>query len=383
MNKLKTIKKNKNLKNKTFKQKNNIKCNEIIDENKMITASINMNALKNNLEYLTKKSGSEVMPVLKSNAYGHGIIEISRICRKLGVRYIGVATIGEALQIRNSGDNGKILAWLYDINNKEVIIEAINKNIDIGIYDEKHISIISKLIKNNSNVAKVHLFVDTGINRNGIVYSKAIDAAIQITNDPKFKLVGIMSHLCCSKKKNNIQTINQISLFKKLRKDLENINIFPELFHIASTDGILNYDVSDFNMVRSGYGFYGLNNLYKYKKNHLIPALSIRSKIIQLKYIPKGTGIGYDRKYITHHKEYIAIVPLGYGDLLPKMSNKQYIIINGTKRKILGLENMDQVVIQAKIDDKVGDIAYFFGNNKEEGFTNENFIGNRVKYEYV
>ena len=358
--------------NKTFK------CSEIPDNYKNITAIININALKHNIEYLTKKSGCEVMPVLKANAYGHGIIGISRICRKLGVRYIGVSTIGEAIQIRNSGDKGNILAWLYDINSNQVK-NAVLHNIDIGIYDEEHISIISKQLPQNAK-ANIHLFVDTGINRNGISYEKALDAAKKIANDSKFKLVGLMSHLCCSETKNNPSTLKQLSLFRKLRKDLEDINIVPELFHIAATDGILNYDVSDFNMVRSGYGFYGLNN--RSNKN-LIPALSVTSKIIQLKYVPTGSGIGYNRTYITRHKEYIAIVPIGYGDLFPKMLNKQYILVNGTKRKILGLESMDQIVIQANKNDKIGDIVYLIGNKNNFLFTSDNYIGNRVKYEYI
>jgi alanine racemase len=185
-----------------------------------------------------------------------------------------------------------------------------------------------------------------------------------------------MSHLCCSHTKNDESTLKQLSLFRKLRKDLESVNIVPELFHIAATDGILNYDVSDFNMVRSGYGFYGLNNS---SNKNLIPALSIESKIIQLKYVPKGWGIGYDRKYITQHKEYIAIVPVGYGDLFPKMSSRQYILVNGTKRKILGLESMDQIVIQAKKNDKIGDVVSFIGNNNRS----DQYVGNRVKYEYI
>jgi alanine racemase len=330
------------------------------------------------------------MPILKANAYGHGIIQIAKICRKLGVKYIGVATLGEAMQIRNSGDKGRILGWLYDVNTSQVK-DAVLNNIDIGIFDDKHIPIISKSLPNNV-VANVHLFVDTGIDRNGISYDKAIDAAKQIINNPKFKLVGIMSHLCCAETKNNNATKKQLSLFRKLREDLNELNIKPELYHIAATSGILNYNISDFPMVRSGSGFYGLE-----EDKNLIPALSLTSKIVQLKYISKGDGVGYDRKYVAHHKEYIAIVPIGYADLLPLMANeKLHVTVNGTKRTILGLESMDQIVIQAKKGDKIGDEVRFFGDKnkgfstvydfaKPSGTTPFNIIthvGNRVKYEY-
>jgi len=392
-----SYKKNSYKKNKTLKKSvNTLKnVNYIPDDLKNITAKISVKALKNNLDYLRKKSGADVMPVLKANAYGHGIIEIARICRKLGVKYIGVATIGEAIQIRNSGDKGRILAWLYDVNSDQVK-KAVSKNIDIAIFDDKHIPIISKsLPKNAKKKANIHLFIDTGIDRNGIPYENAINAAKQIISDSKFKLVGVMSHLCCAEKKNDNVTIKQLHLFRKLRDDLSNINIKPELFHIAATNGILNYDVSDFPLVRSGGGFFGLDDN---QNKNLIPVLSLSSKIVQLKYISKGAGVGYDRKYIAHHKEYIAIVPIGYADLLPLIPGEKIsVTVNGTKRKVLGLESMDQIVIQARKDDKIGDEVYFFGDKskgltspidfaKPSGTTIYNIIthvGSRVKREYV
>ena len=385
---------------KTKKQKHNkkhnktLKCvNEMPNDFKNINAVVSKKVLKHNLNYLKKKSGCDVMPVLKANAYGHGMIEVAKICRKMGVNYIGTATLGEAMQIRNSGDKGRILGWLYDITTDQVK-KAVAANIDIGIFDDKHIPIISKSLPQNAK-ANVHLFIDTGIDRNGISYENAIASALQIINDPKFKLVGIMSHLCCAKTKNNNTTLKQLQLFRKLRQDLDKLNIKPELYHIASTNGILNYDVSDFEMVRSGKGFYGIEDS---QNKNLIQALSLSSKIVQLKYIPKGAGVGYDRKYIAHHKEYIAIIPIGYGDLLPLMPHERLkVTVNGTKRKVLGLESMDQIVIQAKKDDKLGDEVRFFGDKKKgftslvdfakpSGTTTSNIIthlGHRVKHEYV
>jgi len=366
---------------------------EIPDDFKNITASISIKALKNNLEYLRKKSGTDVMVCLKNNAYGHGIIQISKLCRNFGVKYIGVATLGEAMQIRNSGDKGRILGWLYDINSDQVKIAAKN-NIDISIFDHKHIDIISNSLPVDT-ITNIHLFVDTGINRNGVIYEKAIESAIKIKKDPKFKLVGIMSHLCCSKIKNDSFTMKQFQLFRKLKQDLCDVNIYPELYHISSTNGVLNYDTGDFNLVRCGRGFYGLDGS---QNENLTPALCLSSKIVQLKCIPKGSGVGYDRTYISQNKEYIGIISIGYGDVLPRVNNeKMQVVVNGTKRKVLGLESMDQIVIQAKKGDKLGDEVRFFGDtkkgfidpiyfSKQTGTTLLNILshmGRRIKYEYV
>lgn len=349
----KSIKKN----NKTHKNKS---CLKIRDEYKNITAEVDLKALKSNLNYLRKKSGTDIMPVLKANAYGHDMIELAKYCRKIKVKYLGVATLGEALKIRESGDKGRILGWLYDVKNNNEIKDAVAKSIDIGIFDEKHIPIISKMLPKNAK-AKIHLFVDTGIDRNGVPYENAFDAAVQISKDPKFELVGMMSHFCCSDKKNDSFTKEQLRLFRELRKRLESQNIKPELVHIGNTGGILNYDLSDFTLARSGSGIYGLVN-----DKNLTPVLSLKSKIIQLKYIHKGNAVGYNRKYIAHNKKYLAIIPVGYADFFPlTKSETMSVTINGSNRKILGVESMDQIVVEAKPNDKLGDNVLIFGNKKK------------------
>ena len=364
---------------------------EIPAEYKNITGVIDINAFKNNINYLKKKAQSDIMPVLKVDAYGHGIIEMAKICRNIDIKYIGVTTLGEAIQLRNSGDKGRILGWLYDVTSNEVR-DAVLKNIDIGIFDENHIPIISKSLPNGVK-AKIHLFVDTGIGIIGVPYDKAIEAAQQIVADPKFELVGLMSHLCCATEKlNNKPTLKQLEIFRKIRKDLSDLNINPPLVHIGNTAGILNYDLSDFTLARSGIGIFG------YGSNKLTPIMNITSKIIQLKYIPKGVGIGYNRTYIAHKKTYIGIVSIGYADFLPLTKSEQLsVIVNGTRRKVLGLECISQIVIEAKKGDKLGDEVHIFGKKNKNFISGEEFakmghttiknilthIGNRVDHIYT
>ena len=181
-----------------------------------ITATIDAAAIRHNIDYLRKMSKTDVMPVIKANAYGHGAIQISRIARAHNVKMIGVATLGEALVLRNSGDKGHIVAWLYNIHGKE-LGEAIRKNIDIAIIDHKHIPTICKLAARYGKKARVHIFVDTGIDRAAIPYSEAIHAAITLSSNPHIKLVGLMSHLIQSEIKNDATTHKQLKLFRELR----------------------------------------------------------------------------------------------------------------------------------------------------------------------
>ena len=347
---------NKISKNKTCK------ITQIPTSDKDIKAIIDVNAIKNNINFLKKKTKTDLMPVLKADAYGHGLIEMSKILRKLGIKYIGVATLGEAILLRKSGDKGRVLAWLYDIDGPE-IIDAFNMDIDVAICDEKTIPKFISLIPHNKKI-KVTMFVDTGINRAGIPYEKAFEAFKEVNKCDKIIIEGMMSHLVCSGIKNSPIVNEQIRKFRELRKQLEEINIVPPLVHIANTGACLNYDVSDFTLSRPGSGIYGIPGNDEVHK-HLKLAMTVKSYVIQLKDVDKGKGIGYDWKYITPKKMRVAVLPIGYADIIPRSSSgKLHVYINGTKRKVLGLISMDQIIVEAKEKDKINDDAIIFGNGK-------------------
>jgi alanine racemase len=344
---------------KTRKNKT-CKINYIPASDKDIKAIIDVKCIKHNINFLRKKSKTDIMPVLKADAYGHGLIEIARILRKLNVKYIGVATIGEAILLRKSGDKGRILSWLYDVDGPE-FKDSLKLNLDIAIFDEKLIPKIEKMIPTGKKV-KVTMFVDTGINRAGIPYNKSLQAFKDVAKCNKFEIVGMMSHLVCSEILNSPIVNEQLRKFRHLRSELEEIGIKPPLVHIANTGACLNYDVSDFTLSRSGSGLYGIPGLDEVDKN-LKLAMTLKSYIIQLKDIEKGEGIGYDWKYITPKKMRVAVLPIGYGDIIPESSSgKLYVYINGTKRKVLGTISMDQIIVEAKEKDKINDDVIIFGN---------------------
>ena len=334
----------------------------IPSEHTDITATIDASAIRHNIDYLRKMSKTDVMPVIKANAYGHGAIQISRIARDHNVKMIGVATLGEALMLRNSGDNGHIVAWLYDTHGKE-LAESIRKNIDIAVIDQKHIPTICKLAAKYGKKVRVHMFVDTGIDRAAIPYSEAIHAAKLLSSHPNVKLVGLMSHFIQSETKNDATTKKQLTLFRELRDTLsDKHNITFEHVHIANSGGCLNYDVSDFTLARPGLAVYGLDPSGK-RNDNLRPAMTVTSRIIQIKHISKGADVGYDNKFIAKKDMLTCVSAIGYADIIPRSSSgKLHVFINGTKRKVLGNISMDQIVIEAKPRDKVGDAVLLFGS---------------------
>lgn len=339
------------------------KINYIPSADKDITAIIDVNAIKSNIEFLKNKSGTDLMPVLKADAYGHGLLEMAKILRRLEIKYIGVATLGEAILLRKNGDKGRILGWLFDIDGQE-IKDALNLDIDIAICDDTIIPKFVKLIPKNKQI-KVTVFVDTGINRAGVPYEKALDTFKVLNDEPNIIIEGMMSHLVCSGIKNSPIVNEQLRKFRELRKQLEEINIKPPLVHIANTGACLNYDVSDFTLSRPGSGIYGITANFKPCKHLKLP-MSVKSYIIQIKEIDKGKGIGYDWKYITPRKMKICVLPIGYADIIPRNASlKLNVYINGTKRKVLGLISMDQIIVEARDNDKINDEAYLFGNGKD------------------
>jgi alanine racemase len=334
----------------------------IPSQDKEITAVIDKQTIKQNLATLRKHAKTDIMPVLKADAYGYGLREMAQLVRNLGVKYIGVATLGEAIYLRKTGDRGRVLGWLYDIDGQD-FKDALHLDLDIAICDETTIPKFIQMIPPGKKI-KVTMFVDTGINRAGIPYDKALPAFVAVNACPQIELVGMMSHLVCSQIKNSPIVNEQLRKFRELRTQLAAIGIVPPLVHIANTLACLNYDVSDFTLARSGGGTYGMPSDRLHKE--LKPAMSVSSYIIQLKDVEKGQGIGYDWKYRTPRKMRIAIVPVGYADILPRNASlKMYVSINGTKRKVLGLISMDQIVVEAKEKDKLNDAVYFFGKGNQ------------------
>ena len=317
---------------------------------KDITATIQLSAIERNVNRLRTVGSTDIIPVLKADAYGHGILPIARFLRSLGISYLAVATLGEALLLRNAGDRGRILAWLYDIHGPE-LLDAFRRDIDVAIFDDTTLNRFIACIPKSKRV-RVTVFVDTGFNRTGIPYENAMSVCKKVAKHPQLEFVGLMSHLACAQQPNQPRVHEQLRKFRLLRKNLAAIGIVPEMVHIANTAGCVNYDVSDFTHSRSGAGLFGINGNFE-------SVATVRSHIIQLKTVAAHEGIGYNAEFITPRAMRIAVAPIGYADILSQDIRQLYV--KGTARNILGAINMDQVVFEASETDRLGDTVGVFG----------------------
>jgi len=324
------------------------------------TAIINSKSLIHNYNYLKQVSGTDVMGVLKANAYGHGMVGVAKILRKAGMSWIGVATISEAISLRESGDSGRILAWLYEVDPKLISL-AIEHYIDLAIFDASQIKAISLLVGYERKL-RIHLHIDTGMARGGIAAADAAIAAAVVAAEKNLDLVGCFTHLVNSELPEDPVVIEQLSKFRVIKAELIAAGMSKVLFHIANSGGAINYDVSDFDFVRAGISLYGIDPADKPNSN-LAPVMRLVAPVIQLKQLKANTGVGYGHSYVAPEDMRVGLVPIGYADGIPRTaSGKAEVLLNKSLRQVLGTVSMDQIVIAATAADSVGDEVTIFGD---------------------
>lgn len=293
-----------------------------------------------------------LLAVIKSNAYGHGIELIAKQCDQLNpVDYIGVVTLQEALHLRSIGIKKQLLVLSIVIGDLQ---EAIAQNIDLIAYDFDTILELNALGKILNKKARIHIKIDTGLSRLGLRDTDIVQFIADAHQLPFIQIRGIFTHLADSESEDPTFTNHQIEQFDRLIKHLEERGVNIPFKHAACSAAASAHTKSRFNLVRVGIGLYGLWPSPENKKMTLIqqpsfslqPVLTWKTKIIQIKDIPAGSYIGYDRTHQVTQATRIAIIPVGYWDGYDRrLSNKGHVLINNQHAPILGRIAMNLSVI--------------------------------------
>lgn len=340
---------------------------------------ISKKALVHNLKLFRKIIGPQVklMAVVKSNAYGHGILECAKIFEKNNVDYLGVINLDEALLLRKNGLKKPILILSYWSSERwSPIITAIRKNIEFCVYTEQQIKFLAKISQKIGKKAKIHLKIDTGTSRIGILPENALNFTKKCLKSPWLKIRGVFTHFAKSEAKNQAFTNKQARKLAKIKEKLLKLPNFPTdaLFHAGCTASTISNPATFFDMVRIGIGLYGLwpspETRLKSKYGSRIsivlePALSWKAQVIQVKELPAGSYIGYDCTYRCHKKTKIAALPVGYWDGYDrKLSNLGEVLIHGRRAPIRGRVCMNMIMVDVtKIKNvRVGDEALLLGD---------------------
>jgi alanine racemase len=344
---------------------------------------INSKAFKNNVRLIKKIVGEKVgiIAVVKSNAYGHGLVESARILSAEGIAMFGVNSLNEALKLRQSGIKESILVMGYILPGE--FEEAIENKIDITLFDEKMMPEIDRAASKSKRIARVHLKFDSGMGRLGIPLQDVLGVINKIKKYPSIKLWGLSSHFACAdttQDTNHLQIKNILGVLSEIQK----LKIKIPLLHFSNSamsvrsamKEFLNQNVGQL-FIRPGILLYGMSPFGQKIKtlNDFKPVLSWKTKVVQLRKFPAGHCVSYGCTYRTQKNERIAVLPVGYYEGFDrKFSNNGEVLIHGKKAKVRGRVCMDFIMVDvSKIRGiKVGDEAVIIGKSGKEEISAKN-----------
>lgn len=327
---------------------------------------LNKKAIKNN--YLIFKSllkkDTILMAVVKSNAYGHGLVEFYKEVVSLGVKFLGVDSFEEALELRGAGVKARTMIFGYV--SPAYFKEASEKNISITISNMVALKNLLKT-KLNKNI-KIHIKVDTGLGRQGFLMHELHDVLKILKKGKNIEVEGVYSHLAVGEDLGGLEyTMLQASRLGVWHHAFEKMGYKP-LKHICASSSTMFFPELHFDMVRVGIGMYGLWSSKETKasfqrKYKLHPVLSWKTIITEIKKLPKGTKIGYDLTEELKRNSDIAIIPIGYWHGYPRaLSSKGIFNVNGKKVKLIGRVSMDMIALDVTgVKCKVGDQISIIG----------------------
>jgi alanine racemase len=340
-------------------------------KNRPTRAVINLSSLRNNYSVMKSfiDSDVKVMGIIKANAYGHGMLEVANELIKLGVNYFGVAFLEEGIFLREHGIKTPILV-MGGIN-VEQIHEFIKHDIDITVSSIDKTRAVSATAAKERKVAKVHIKIDTGMERLGVHWYNANEFLDETFSSPNIVVEGVFSHFAMSdSRKDDEFTQLQIRRFDEILEYMAKKGYDAKYIHCANSAGIINFKNSHFNMVRPGIMLYGYSELPGYfSKGKLEPVMTLLTKVSYFKVIPPLTGVSYNHTFKSERQTRIVTLPVGYGDGYSRLlSNKGTVMIKGAEHPVVGNICMDQMMVDLGPDGTAynGDDVLLFGRFGED-----------------
>ena len=349
---------------------------------------VDLKAICHNLNTVKEMVGQDVrvMVVVKANAYGHGMVEVSRVLQDCGVDYLGVATMDEAISLRQESITSPILI-LGSIFPEEVAA-GLEHDITFTIYTKRLLKLLDQKGKKLKKVANFHLKIDTGMGRIGVWHEDMFDFLKTARGLKNTRLQGVYTHLAAADE-DPAFTGQQISLFWNILDKMWQKGILPDYRHAANSMGIAGFKEAHLNLVRPGLLVYGAHPKKSLIDNlGLKPAFTLKTRIAHLKKTPPGRSISYGRTYVTQKHTRIATLPIGYGDGYRRaFSNKAQVLINGVRANVVGQVTMDQIMVDVGHISgvRIGDEAVLIGRQGAEEIKVEELaeMAGTIPYEIV
>ena len=339
-------------------------------------AEINLAAIAENLNFIKSKTSAQVLAVVKADAYGHGLINVAKAAEKAGADWLGTALLEEGIALRNGGITKPIISWLTPWG--EDFKSAINLEIDLSISSIELLNEIILVGKSINKVPRVHIEIDTGMNRGGFgdEWGSLLPEIVRAVKAKEIKAIGIWSHFARADEPNEVMNSTQLAKFDQKVKQLSDSGVNLEFIHIANSAAALSNKAAHKNIIRWGIGLYGLSpdvtNMGDSKSLGLKPAMKLFAKLQLVKSVKAGQSVGYGGTAITKSDTKLGVVTLGYADGVPRNANNSAgIYVAGKRAPIIGRVSMDQFVVDLGLDSlaKTGDEVIVFGDGSQGEYT--------------
>lgn len=314
-----------------------------------VHAVIDLDAICHNINEVKRVIGPEVkvMPVIKADGYGHGAVPIAKELNKIGVDAFAVAILEEGITLRNHGIKQPIVILGY--TSEYQYSSLIQYEIEPTVFCYEMAESLSKIASALGKDAKVHIKLDTGMNRIGFKPTKeSLEIVKKISELPNIKIEGIFTHFACADEADKTSASKQKAEFDKFIGWLLEEGIDIPVKHVSNSAAIIDMDSWRMDMVRSGIITYGLYPSEEVAKNvlDLRPAMELKTHIVHVKEIEAGEGISYNHTFVTKRKTKVATIPVGYADGYPRaLSSKGRVLIRGQYAPIIGRICMDQFMV--------------------------------------
>jgi alanine racemase len=311
-------------------------------------ALIDLGAIKDNVAALARHAGgAQVMAVVKSDGYGHGMIPAALAALDGGATWLGVVHVAEAVALRQAGLTVPVLCLLAAPDAPHE--DAIRHDVDLSAGSAAVVSQITAAAERAGRPARLHLKADTGMSRGGATaadWPGLVDTALAAQAAGRARIVGIWSHFACADIPGHPSIAAQLAAFRAAVEVAERAGARPELRHLANTAATLALPDARFDLVRCGGGIYGLGTMPGGPPGWLRPAMTIRTQLVLVKRVPAGAGVSYGHRYTTSRETTLGLVPLGYAEGIPRQaSNTAQVQVRGRRWTISGTVCMNQVVV--------------------------------------